>query len=55
MPVYLVQAKTPGYCMKIHKVEILAITLIKILTRAAKRTFGSNCVTPKGEFSGLFN
>lgn len=55
MPVHLVQAKMPGYCMKIHKVEILAIALIKILTSAAKRTPGSNWVTPEGEFSGWFN
>lgn len=54
MPVYLLQAKSTGYCMKIHKVEILAIALIKILTSAAKRT-GSNWVTPKGEFCGWFN
>lgn len=55
MPVYLVQAKGSGYCMKIHKVEILAIALVKILTSADKRTPGSNWVTPKGEFCGWFN
>lgn len=41
--------------MKSQRVEILATAVIKILSSASKRTPGSNWVTPKGEFTGLFS